>query len=114
MDDTTSAWVTDELFRYLTNEKRVEKTRQFIQDGTRSVLAPSGFFNPEQLEQIEAVTATRLLTNFGEDSDCYGELETWPECLAFSLNQFIRFDILATRLLQEFAPAFYHDDEKDD
>jgi hypothetical protein len=123
------AWATDELHRWLTAPERLEKTREYMQEGAQAVLSnrvrlaesktiefPSGEARdtyggaPNTSEALLSFAATRLHFTFSEDGDCYGDLGGWPHAAGYSVGLMVDYHDLAGRLLDQLVPEYVPDD----
>jgi hypothetical protein len=108
---------TSSLYSWLTRPKQRGRVRKYVQQGVQLVRSgrvrlkestglgvTDGDASPS--EAALSVTATRLLRSFGPDSDCFGDLETWPEFAAFKFAWGVDFTALAHRLLCEMVPGY--------
>jgi hypothetical protein len=108
------AYATDTLHRWLTDKGRVKQTRAYLEEGTQLILSgrvkltESTKFgtNANLSESAQSVTALRLTRSFGEEGNCYGDLETWPECAAYGLGLMVDYFALADKLLRQFVPEY--------
>jgi hypothetical protein len=114
MTKVLQVWATDELYSYLTATDRIDRARDYVQEGAQLVLSgrvrlkdSTRFGDKANLsEQAQSVTALRLTRSFGVDADCYGDLDTWPQHIACGLGMIVDYNDLADRLLQRLAPEY--------
>jgi hypothetical protein len=119
------AWATDELYRWLTAPSRLHRSHKYVEDGAQLILSgrismgtskvidfstgesKDRFGGPPNLSEAAlSLTATRLARSFGEDSDLYSDLETWPESVGYTVGLVVDYSALADRLLRQLVPEY--------
>jgi hypothetical protein len=104
---------TSLLFEYLT---KGDRGRGYVEEGAAAVLSgkirlqDSNYVPPEKMgepsQNLLCLTATRLNRSFGEDGDCYGDLDKWPHWCAFGIGLQVNYHQLADRLLRKYVPEY--------
>jgi hypothetical protein len=115
------AYATETLHRWLTKEERAESTREYVQEGAQLILSgrvkltESSKFgtDPNLSESAQSAVAMRLARSFGEEGNCYGDLETWPEVAAYGLGNMVDYFALADKLLRQYVPEYVPGEVRD-
>jgi hypothetical protein len=114
-------YATEELFRWLTEEGRKDRVRDYVEKGAAAALKgrvrlKAASYLPEGeaaslSDNLRGLTATRLSRSFGEDAPSHvypteDDGFTWAGHAAFGLGMMVDYFALADRLLRRYVPEY--------